>query len=307
MDYKNSLVSLVLGSTIVGGCISNQTSLEGSKLPTGEVKKIKTKVSVNKNNDLIYGISPEDRDMLVNSTVKIKAEYTLELKIGDIDSIMIVGASGSGVAVLNEETQRTYILTADHVLPTEKELCLRRRGCLKVLKTRLSVEDHLAEIVKRNETFDLALIRLSGNFIKQHYTGGLAEEVKDGEKAVSVGYTNGYFKTFHAGHIASIDLGEYLKKYIDDDEAKAEFTNIKDLYDVFGIPKYTVFDTHGGPGDSGSGVYVLNNNKPKLAGLWQVGYTFTNGLRGMSPIKVLTGFVDDTVIGPELGCKTLKY
>ena len=51
-------------------------------------------------------------------------------------------------------------------MPTKEQICIPTgwftQECYKVLKKKMTVEGHPVEVVKHNKTFDIALIRLSG-------------------------------------------------------------------------------------------------------------------------------------------------
>lgn len=298
MNYKNEFIYLALMAALGGGVACTKTA----QVPVEHANQTKAETKSSpaapkeKNNDIIYDISPEARDSILNSAVKLEVEYVLEQQLGDITIPRFAHAAGSGVAVLDEETKKMYVLTAAHVLPTETELM-----GMKVTQTSITIENHPAEIYKINETFDLGLVVLNGNVLKHHYTGRLAKKVQLGDLIVGAGYPSGAFKTIHAGHIAGQDLDEDLKRIIGrSDEAKQEYTLVNDLYDIFGISQYTVIDSHITPGNSGGGIYVFENGEPKLAGLLHVKYIRKDGLSGITHPLVLKGFVDDTPIGDEL-------
>ncbi len=312
MDYKNKVVSLALTVALGSGMactktaqvqIDNGNQTEASEKKNSQSAAEKT-APTEEENEGVYGISPEARDLILNCAVKVEVEYTLEQHLGDITVPRFAHGYGSGVAVLDQQTDKMYILTAHHVLPTEKELF-----GMKVLKTRITIENHPAEIYKINETFDLGLLRLNGHFLEHDYTGTLAKKINVGDLIAGAGYPSGAFKAFHTGHIAGQDLDEDLKNFIEKyEDIKKEYTLVNDLYDIFGIPQYTVVDTHITPGNSGGGVYVFENGEPKLAGLMHVGYLRKEGLKGISHPLVLKGFVDDTPIGDELlGKKREKH
>lgn len=301
MNYKNKVISLALAATLGSIACTKVAQVpvsagkQTSAVPKNNRPAPETTAPTEKN-EIVYGISPEARDTIINCVVKVEVEYTLEQKLGDITVPRFAHSAGSGVAVLDRQTDKMYILTADHVLPTETEL-----WGMKVVQTRITVENHPAEIYKRNETFDLGLLKLNGKFLEHHYTGTLAKKIQVGDLIAGAGYPNGAFKAFHAGHVAGQDLDEDSKKFIEKDkDAKNMYTLINDIYDIFGIPQYTVVDTHITPGNSGGGVYVFEKGEPKLAGLMHVKYTYKEGLKGISHPIVLTGFVKGTPIGDEL-------
>ncbi len=253
----------------------------------------------------IYGLSDTARDLVFNSAVKVDVEYEYEIIVGETKTAKSARSSGSGVAIFDDESKRTYILTAGHIVPTKEQICIPTgwftQECYKVLKKKMTVEGHPVEVVKHNKTFDIALIRLSGKFLKHHFTGKLAGDLEVGDKIVGAGYPHGEWKSFHSGYVVGEDIGEGLEDFAEDsEEAKKEIIQIKDIHEVFGAPRFVVLDISISPGDSGSGLYALKNGVPELAALVQVIY-YKEGQKGITPPQVLRGFVYGTDIADELG------
>ena len=291
MNYKNGVASMVLvaalGSGACAGRVGNGSTSRGSY-------------------DNVYELSNEAMDMILNSAVKVEREYEFEVVIGETKTIGTAKGSGSGVAIFDDESKKTYILTAGHLVPTKEEICLSTgfftQECYKVLKKKMIVEGHTAEVVKHNETFDLALIKLSGKYLGHHFAGKLAESMEVGNKIVGAGYPSGEWKSLRSGYVLGEDVGEGLEDIAGrEPEAKKELIRIKDLHDIFEVPSYVVLDMSITPGDSGSGLYVLKDGVPELASIVQVIYNYKEGQKGVVSTKVLRGFVYGTDIADELG------
>ncbi|MBU0470025.1 MAG: serine protease [Nanoarchaeota archaeon] len=311
MGYKKGLSSLLMASALGSGACAGNFEADLVKAPKQDIKvaepetlsKILAAEKDNKNetkeNDGVYGISPEARDMLLDCAVKIEVEYALEKKIGETVTKDFLNSYGSGFQKYDPESGKTYILTAYHVLPTQKELL-----GMKVLETKITVENHPAEIVKLNKTFDLGMIKLNGNFLNRECKIKLAEKTKVGDLIAGAGYPRGEGKAFYAGHVAGEDLAEGIEKYIKrNEEANNEYTRIRDIYDIFGIPNFVVLDVHLTPGNSGGEICVFENGQPKLSGLVHIGYRNKEGLKGITPTPVLEGFLYNTAIADEMGVK----
>lgn len=291
MDHKNGIASVVLAAAIGSSACAGRVG--GGESPSPDYENV-------------YGISDKARDMVFDSVVKIETEYDYESVDGETKTIGTTGFYGSGVAIFDDETKDTYILTAGHLLPTKEQVCVSTgfftQKCYKVLKKRMTVEGHSAKVVKHNETFDLGLIKLSGKFLKHHFTGKLAGDLEVGDIVIGAGYTRGDWKSFHSGYVVGEDVGEGLEDFIEEfPEAKKEWVKIKDLYDIFEVPCYVALNTGIDLGDSGSGLYALRNRIPELASIVQVKYPYKEGQSGGVSPRVLRGFVYGTAIADELG------
>ena len=84
---------LALGSGACAGRVGNGSTSRGSY-------------------DNVYELSNEAMDMILNSAVKVEREYEFEVVIGETKTIGTAKGSGSGVAIFDDESKKTYILTA---------------------------------------------------------------------------------------------------------------------------------------------------------------------------------------------------
>ncbi len=306
MDYKNGLACLGLAATLglgTTGCVRT-VYVNSEEKPAVQAKAtIEEKVE----NEKVHGISAKAREIILNSAVKIEARYTAEItvKTGDEEKKEIEPqvVAGSGVAVYDDELKKTYILTANHIIPSEEEECgslFFMVICSKadMSSVKYSVDNFPAKVYKQNKTFDLALLEMESNPLPYTFKGKLAQSIDVGDLVAGAGFSRGESKMLHTGYVAGQDLLEALKDR-EEKEAKDIYGLVNDLNDIFDVPVYIVLDTHISPGDSGSGVYVLNQGVPELAGLAHVKFR-KDGLGGITPLKVLRGFVDDTPIGDEL-------
>ena len=100
------------------------------------------------------------------------------------------------------------------------------------------------------------------------------EDIDVGNYVLGAGFPAGGQKTYFSGFVSSFDERD-------------------------GIPVHTVIDTSISPGNSGSGVFILEDGKPHLAGIVQVYYTRKTGQAGMSPLSYLRNFIKDTPLEDE--------
>ncbi len=185
---------------------------------------------------------------------------TLEEKV---DDSYIRTWFGSGVLLRDAQTGEQYILTAEHVTPDEYYTPEERKKTkrIKVLKSRITVEELTTAIVKEDENADLALLKVEGSMKIPPYLGKIARELHPQDYVIGVG--------FPAGN----------KMYF--------ITRVKHKEE-----KLTLLDITIKGGNSGGGVFLLKEGKVELAGVIQ-------HIHDMACLENLRKFFVGTVLEDE--------
>ncbi|MBU0470026.1 MAG: serine protease [Nanoarchaeota archaeon] len=149
---------------------------------------------------------------------------------------------------------------------------------VEILEKKVRVKDYEAEIIKRNELHDLALLKLPTGILN-YFDGKLAKGTELGDLVAGVTYPGVDFPVLFTGFVAGRD------------------GNLID--ELFKIETFTVFNGHIYFGSSGGGVYTFEGKEMYLAGVVQVKYR-SDGLEGMAPIKNIRKFFVGTNLEDEL-------
>lgn len=207
-------------------------------------------------------------DQVVESTVTVKGFVDAEnlplfsrlLKALHVNEFNF--AVGSGILLLDLERMEEYVLTANHVLPSEgNEL-------YNLEKAYVKVNGFPAEIIKMDEQSDLALLKLKGQ-IPTPFTGKLAEDIELGDYVIGAGYPLYDDLVLYFGRVSSKSKGESFYIYV---------------------------DGHINSGCSGGPTFVLNRGIPYLAGINAIGFTNKPGISGIVSLEKIEKFLQGTPV-----------
>ena len=215
-------------------------------------------------------LTPDAVIEIYDSSVKVQTEITLEQRLAPLYMKQSTRQkSGSGVVLVDEDTREMYVLTADHVLPSSTGL----EDDKKIANSKVTIVGMDTEIYKRDVKKDLALLKLEYSFLTP-FKGKLAEKQEIGDYVLGSGFPIGKPKLLYTGVIS----GKRKEQNVD---------------------LYTMVDANINYGDSGGGVFVLEEGKPFLAGLILVKYKELSGVGGMTPISHLREFLKGTPLEDE--------
>ncbi len=268
MADRFSFYSLILSMTALSGCARS-----APQYPNNQKKD---------------NIGQQALEEILCPAVKVDVEGTFEIKFGNTAlSGTFSGPRGSGVAVYDDESKKSYVFTARHVINDNvineevlPGLVLRYTSTVKEIK----VNGYTAVPVRKNKLYDIGMLEIQGGTLPCHFKGKLAQKVEVGDLVAVVGYPAMEEKTLALGYVASEKLGTEV--YLD-------------VYEIFGVPQRIVADVSLAPGSSGSPVYVFKGGKPYLGGMIQVLYHSKPGF-GFVPVEVLRGLVKGTPLSDEL-------
>ncbi|MEK6899810.1 MAG: hypothetical protein AABX05_01675, partial [Nanoarchaeota archaeon] len=160
MSYKLDLSSLVMAAALSGcGLYAVQGNAQKDNIPT------------------------KARTEIWNSAVNIEVDVIWTVKDGPFKGTSAVpkGIRGSGLAVYDDESDKSYVLTAAHVfLPEDEEDYSLQIG-------NIYVSGKPAKVVKTNETFDLGLLVVE-EVLPYHFSGKMAKEVNIGDLIAGAGF-----------------------------------------------------------------------------------------------------------------------
>ncbi len=212
----------------------------------------------------------ETIEAILEASVKLEIEYIVAED--NEPTVSIYAGVCSGTVLYDQRNKQNYVLTAEHCCPPEETFEGKQ-----ILGPKISVDNHYAEVVKKNRDYDLALLKLStGNL--SYFNGKIAESVEIGEIIAGASFPQNLFETLFKGHVAAKDHSEAAGLL--DNEIR------------------TVFDGHIDMGSSGAGVYVFQGNQMFLVGVVQGTY-HSDGLRGMAPVLHLREFFKNSDLEDE--------
>lgn len=209
-------------------------------------------------------ITPAALEEIHTSSVGVNTIVTLEEKVDDSYALSWFG---SGVLLRDAQTGEQYILTVEHVTPdeyytpAERKKTKSKQKKIKVLNSRITVEELTTAVVKEDENADLALLKVEGSIKLTPYQGKIARELHPQDYVIGAG--------FPAGN----------KMYF--------ITQVKQKEE-----KLTLLDITFKSGNSGGGVFLLKEGKAGLAGV-------VTNIHGMTRLENLREFFVGTVLEDE--------
>ncbi len=204
--------------------------LSGALIYKGCISETKKTPEVSRRGNYFF---KEDFDYLYNVSYQVTNTVTLEEKVDGDDDYEKMWF-GSGTLLKDLQTGDYYIFTAEHLTSdgTYKDKQGKR---IKIVKEKITVDTYEATIIKENEKDDLALLKLSGS-PGQYFTGKIAQTLEPGDYVLGIGFPDGKKKSFATMITKTTDNSTFLNIFI------------------IG-------------GNSGGGVYLINNSELQLCGV----------------------------------------
>jgi len=212
-------------------------------------------------------VTEEYKDIMYKSSYKIVTKAKLKINRWGWDQIVDVEGSGTGTVIKNDHG-RLYLMTCDHVLDFSKN---GKHVTVEVLEASHYMEYHgqllPLQIEFSDKLYDIALVKTemavsnySGTVVNKFAT---AKDMRPGDVVYVVGYPGGLERSMTRGIIAAM-------------EHKFTFELVpKNVF--LGNVSIT-------GGNSGGGLFVLEDGEPMLAGMSQFGLGL-NGVYGYNLIN----------------------
>lgn len=207
-------------------------------------------------------VSKESIEQIYDPCVKVR--NTIKLA-EEVDGETQKSWFGSGVLLEGLQKMDFYVLSAEHItadeyyiLREEQKKLVRKQRKIPVLESKITIENYLATTLKEDEDADLALFSVEGNISLQPYKGKVAHKLYAYDFLIGTGFPNGEKKYF----VSSIEK-------IQTDIVLLNTTLIG--------------------GNSGGGVYRLNNGTLELAGV-------VSKVQGMTSLEKLRQFLKGTSV-----------
>jgi S1-C subfamily serine protease len=192
--------------------------------------------------------SVESVENAYQSSLRVEATKDLEEKCANEAQEISIG---SGVLLSDLQTGDHYIFSVEHVVPAEID-CKNPVKKIKVVKSTVTTETIKAELVKKYGTVDLSLFKLEQRIEgKIPFHGKVAKTLYPGDYVLGIGFPNGSKKYF----ISSVESTGTITTYLD--------------MLVVG-------------GNSGGGVFKINNEALELAGIVK---SFPAGITSLEKIR----------------------
>lgn len=143
-----------------------------------------------------FSVPPEEFTKAYEATLQVHKYLTLEEKC---DDSLSTDSFGSGVLMKDSQSDELYILTAEHVTPDPLYTCKSSGKEITVLESSMKTFGLPVTVIKEDEKLDLALLKLEG-YVEglSPYRGKFAEDLKEGEYVLGVGFPRGDKKYFVA-------------------------------------------------------------------------------------------------------------
>ncbi|MDO8511309.1 MAG: serine protease [Nanoarchaeota archaeon] len=202
----------------------------------------------------------EQLDALYDATFRVNTTITLEQKVDD-DQDFLKLWFGSGTLIVDSQTGDNYILTAEHITSDGMYTSQKTGRTTKIVREVIMVGGHEASVFKEDEENDLALLKVDG-YLKdindqpvKPFRGKIAKYLDPQDYVIGAGFPRGNKELFNTR----------VKKIADD----------KTFLDIYMIG-----------GNSGGGVYLINEKELQLCGV----VTKTNNIPSLQKFrKFLTG------------------
>ncbi len=189
----------------------------------------------------------EQVDSAYDATYQVNTTVTLEQTVDD-DYYLQKSWFGSGTLMVDSKTGDNYIFTAEHVTPDPTYTDAKTQRTAKVIKERISVKgeevylSYEASVFKEDEENDLALLKIDGSpkdindLPWKSFRGKIALDIDQGDYVIGAGFPKGKKELFNTQVTGIV----YNKTYLD-------------IYMI--------------SGNSGGGVYLINNKELQLCGV----------------------------------------
>lgn len=150
-------------------------------------------------------VSQDEVEQIYGPAVKVNKSYILEKESDGSKEIYLFG---SGVLLEDRSTYELYVVTANHVTPSDTYE--NKNGeIFKVVESRMEVESLEAKVIKKDEKADLALLKIDvpigyNTDYLYPYRGKIAKELDENDLLVGTGYPAGK-KNYFITHALDVD------------------------------------------------------------------------------------------------------